>query len=69
MKYNVLPKDKRDCPHCGRKESLAYYMEGSKGDLYFCSNGYHISYWNGEKVDKTDGEAYPFRDKSKDKTL
>jgi len=63
MKQNCLPVNKRGCPHCSAKNTLAYYHEYGDFDRYYCGNCYGIVIWNGENVIRTEGEAYPDRDK------
>jgi len=65
MKINTMPQINRDCPHCGEKGTLNYYHEAiGKTDEYYCEKCYKIVLWNGQRVTKISGEAYPNRDKS-----
>ena len=64
MNNNCMPADHRDCPHCNAKDSLAYYHEVGRGiDIYYCQRCFSIVEWDGIKISKTDGEAYPDREK------
>lgn len=64
MNNYILPRTLADCGHCGEKDSLSYYMEGSKNtDLYWCGKCYMVTVWNGIKTRLKDMEAYPNRDK------
>lgn len=63
MQQNYLPDKKRDCPHCGAKQSLRYYKEYDLADNYYCEKCYRLVIWNGNNVIKCDGEAYPNRQK------
>jgi len=60
-----MPADKRDCPHCKQKDSLAYYKEDSeKIDLYYCRKCFGIVEWTDADIKiPINGEAYPNRNK------
>lgn len=62
MRHNILPIKLSICPHCAYKD-LSYYHEDGKGkDLYYCPKCYGIVSWDGNKVVKQVGEAYPNRE-------
>lgn len=61
----MMPIEKSNCPSCGFLETLRYYKEGVCGDLYYCEREscHKIAIWNGRTVKKTNGEAYPNRER------
>lgn len=62
MRHNILPIRLAVCPHCGYKD-LSYYKEDGKGkDEYYCKKCYGKVSWDGSKVVKIVGEAYPDRE-------
>ncbi len=65
MNQNCLPNDKRDCPFCGKKNSLSYYRQsGMSNDLYYCEKCYEVVIWNGRSIRKAKTiQAYPNREK------
>ena len=64
-----MPKEKRDCPHCGAKFSLRYYHEIDSADAYYCEKCFRIVSWNGEGCKPINGEAYPDRFKGQKKKV
>lgn len=66
MNRTSMPEKLRNCPSCGQEGSLNYYHEYCINDYYWCGKCFKVSIWDGEKVEKTDIEAYPNRDKEVD---
>jgi len=64
MKKNYLPIEKSDCPHNNCSGQLMYYHEIGENDLYYCSCCYGLAVWDGNKIERRIGEAYPDRKKS-----
>lgn len=68
MKQISIGSFKRKCPYCKRSSSqsysqLSYFKENGNNDLYYCKSCFKLVEWNGDKIIKVEGEAYPNRDK------
>lgn len=63
MKQISMPLEKRNCETCGAKNTLSYYSEFMGDDMYYCSNCFMITVWDGKKTTPIHDEAYPDRDK------
>jgi hypothetical protein len=65
MKKVACPIDIRKCPHCGKKETVYYFKEDDRTncDLYYCSSCFKLMIWDGKRLERCEGEAYPNRDK------